>query len=244
MNKLLVCYACATVRGRYHERNGIKNQDNLLFTDVDGCTVMCVADGVGAHKYADEGSLSAVNAAANTVKLYASGGITLEEIPDRIAELYRKGISYSHLPYAATTCIFVGAIWGREVIVGHVGDGLCCLKVNDSFIYKSCKDSEFANIVSPLSADGSCGDWDIKRFALGEEDSVGVFLATDGISSDIIPDREEDCAQYFLDEICGACRDEADERLEKILIGWGDDGSDDDKTVIVYSRQVKTDDSR
>ena len=62
-------------------------------------------------------------------------------------------------------------------------------------------------------------------------------MATDGMAGDVIPGRERRCAAYFLQKTDGKNREEADTVLQDMLIRWGQDGSADDKTVIVYKER-------
>lgn len=231
-------HACATVRGKFHEMKGIANQDDLFYAERGNHTVMCVADGVGSHEFAEEGSRSVVRAVADTVAAYVLGELPPDAVTNEIARRYTEGVPAGHRSAAGTTCIFVCVIGDEELIVGQIGDGMCYVSIDGEQMYVSRKDDDFSNIVDALSADGKDTEWAMCRFSLKQSTEVKVFMATDGISSDVIPDREEACAGYFIELVERCPHEAADDELESVLKKWGEDGSDDDKTVIVYERRV------
>ena len=231
-------HACATVRGKFHEKKGIVNQDDLFYAERGDHTVMCVADGVGSHEFAAEGSHSVVRAVADAAAAYVRGELSHGAVADDITRRYADGVPEEHRSAAGTTCIFACVIGDAELMIGQIGDGMCYAAIDGEPVYVSRKDDDFSNIVDALSAEGNSASWTVRRFPLRQGAGIRVFMATDGISSDVIPGREAACAGYFAELLRRCPGDTADGELESILKMWGEDGSDDDKTAIVYERRV------
>ena len=229
-------FAGATVCGEYHKLHGAENQDAIGFAVNDSGMVMCIADGVGSHKYSAEGSKSAVAAVMQVFAQLAQGELDQTAITEEICALYMEGIQAEHLGKAATTCIYI-AIVEQRIYVGLIGDGLCCLRKNGEMLFVGRKDEDFSNIVYPLSVDSTLSAWDIYCFDITEYDTIEALIATDGISVDIIPGREGACIDYFIDKISEVSGGNRNAILSDILTAWGKDGSNDDKSVIVYKRQ-------
>lgn len=235
-------YACATVQGEHHKAQGIENQDNFIFQSKPEYAIMSVADGVGSQVYASEGSRSAVMAAAHALEAYAEGSIACEEIVGTLRSFYRNTIERGHEAHAGTTCIFAAVLRDKELVVGKIGDGMCVVLVNDKAEYLSHEENDFANVVDALSYETPIDAWDIRRIPLHYGDKAEVFMATDGIAGDVVLGKERECAAYFIKKVGDKKGEEANETLRDILIRWGEDGSADDKTAIVYKEQVKEND--
>lgn len=228
--------AGATVRGEYHKLRGSENQDAIGFAVNDSGMVMCLADGVGSHKYSGEGSKSAVAAVMKVFAQLAQEKPGQADITEEICALYMEGVPAEHLWQAATTCIYI-AITGSRIYVGLIGDGLCCLRKNGEMLFLGRKGDDFSNIVCPLSVASSPSSWELHLFDITEYDTIEALIATDGISVDIIPGREEECLDYFISKISEVSGENRNTILSDILTEWGKDGSGDDKSVIVFKRQ-------
>ena len=230
-------YACASIQGDFHKSHGIENQDSFIFLRKPKYTIMSIADGVGSHTFAAEGSRAAVSSAAYAMTAYADGKISYKKIVETICSQYRSTIKKGHESLVGTTCIFVAVIYNKEILIGKIGDGMCVVKVNGEDVYISNTENDFANVVNALSFESVPAEWDTCHIALQYGEKVEVFMATDGIVGDVIPGMESRCAAYFLQKTDGKNREEANTVLQDMLIRWGQDGSADDKTVIVYKER-------
>lgn len=230
--------AYATVCGAHHRKKRERNQDALIVREGKFLTVLCVADGVGSQRYSRKGSRAVTRAVAGAFADFVKGKVERKKITASIFERYKNAIGRKYKSQASTTCMFVAITKEHGVFVGQIGDGLCAVRINGKAVYISRKDDEFANIVTALSPQSESPRWTTRHFNVENGDGIEAFLSTDGVSGDIIDGHEEECLEYFIKAIDGKTVRSANGALKKILVRWGESGSNDDKTVIVYRKRV------
>lgn len=196
-------------------------------------SIFCVADGVGSHKYSRKGSRAVTRAVDDVFADFVEGKIERKKLTSTIYERFRCRIHEKYRSQASTTCLFIAITEAHGIFLGQVGDGLVVLKINGEAKYISVKDDDFSNIVQPLSPANGSSRWTTRHFDFNQNDEIEIFISTDGISGDVIPGHEEECLDYFLKKISVA-KKKRNKELKKILLNWNNNGSNDDKTVIVY----------
>lgn len=232
-NKNTMRLAYATMCGAHHKKKHELNQDAYFVRLAHAFSIFCVADGVGSHKYSRKGSRAVVRAVGDVFADFVAGKLERKKLTATIYERFRSKIHQKYHTQASTTCLFIAITEAHGIFLGQVGDGLAVLKINGEAKYISAKDDEFSNVVQPLSpANGNCR-WTTHHFDINQDDEIEIFLSTDGISGDVIPGHEEECLDYFLKKI-SAVKKHRSRELKKILLNWSKNGSNDDKTVIVY----------
>ncbi len=225
----------SSVKGGMYSRQGIENQDAVLVVKSRFGIVLVVADGVGSHKYSALGSKAAVKAVRRAFDSFEKGSIANTEITKTIFKLYVEMIDVDKRAEASTTCIFAYISNISGLYLGQIGDGMCCATINDHFLNLKKKDDDFSNLVTPLNATKESAKWYTRHFNIGEKDKLKIMLATDGISTDIIPGKENDGLEYFANKM-GRIVTINNYKLRRVLKGWDPKGAGDDKTVIIYSR--------
>jgi len=224
--------AYATMRGAHHRKKHEPNQDAFCMRLAHAYSVFCVADGVGSHKYSRKGSRAVSRAVAAVFADFVAGNVERKKLTATIYERFRNSIKEKYRSQASTTCLFIVVTDEFGVFVGQVGDGLAVLRINGELKYTSVKDDDFSNVVMPLSPAKENCRWTTRHFDADKEDKIEIFLSTDGISGDVIPGHEEECMDYFIQKI--SAKKNGNSELRKILLSWSKNGSNDDKTVIVY----------
>ena len=230
------CYGYASVRGQSHYASRTPNQDAVRVYRSEYGTTLVVADGLGSHRYSQIGSSAIVKSVTDAFFLFESGKIPVNEITATAFSLFRKRVPESKNTQASTTCIFAHISNTNGLFVGQVGDGACYIRINDSFTTLKGKECEFANLVVPLNASQETAKWHTRHFKTNVDTRISIMLATDGVSNDIIPEKEESCLEYYCSKLMNMTRIKRNMYVRKVLKQWDVPGSVDDKTMIVYSR--------
>lgn len=232
--------AYSTVCGEYHKKERERNQDAVAAVKKARYTAVCAADGVGSQRYSRFGSRAVVKAVVMAFDDFTLGRIGKKEITATILKRYKKLLRQKYRAAASTTCIFVVITAEYGMFVGQAGDGLCFVQINGKTVFGSRKDDEFLNDVQAISASRENAIWKTKHFNLADGDVVEIMLATDGVSEDIVSNKERECLDYFLRNMGGSVGCKVNKNLKKCLMHWGDTGSNDDKTVVVYKGEIKS----
>ena len=226
----------ATLRGDSHKKTHMPNQDAVIGrTDKFG-TVMAVADGVGSHKYSQYGSRAAVRAVREAFSNFEMGKIPNSEITKTIFEIFKRNIPQKYLSQSSTTCLFAYLSRQTGLYVGQVGDGLCYIRINGQFTQLKDKEDDFANLVKPLNATKETAKWKTRHFNVNSQDKIELMLATDGISGDIVPGKEEQCLDYYVSKMKTTRSVWRNVVIKQQLRKWNVPGYSDDKTMIVFSK--------
>ena len=232
-------YAGSSVKGQNHKKLNLPNQDSYLIYRNKKIVVLAIADGLGSHKYSKVGSKAVVKAVKSTFIDFENGGVPFKQITSTIYNRFVNSIPKKYVNEAATTCAFVVISEKNGVFAGQVGDGLCYLKINDSSYILKPKTDEFSNIVTPLNPIKENVLWKTKHFNIESNDEVDIMLATDGISEDIIPGKEDGCLEYCISKTKKKIHFLSNMALKKIILNWNVPGSLDDKSIVIYSRRTQ-----
>ena len=236
LNSKSVGYGYSCVRGEHHIALNHPNQDAVLAEHNQYGFIFAVADGVGSQPHSQIGSHSAVTAVRDTFVGFERGIIPVSNITKTIFEKYKEGVPEELRNQASTTCVFAYLSNSSGLYLGQIGDGVCYFKLNGSFSKLTEKNDDFANLVRPLNASATEAKWKTRHFNVGKEDSVRLFLATDGVSADIVPGREENCLDYYCHMLARWPKLLRNIRIRRCLKCWNVPGSNDDKTMIVFWR--------
>lgn len=230
----ICCGAC--VRGEKHIKLRKPNQDAMLIKYTRYGTIITVADGVGSLKKSHYASKVIVKATAKAFVLFEKGKIARKEITKTINEIFRQKIRRKYHSSAATTCIFVVLSNLHGLFAGQVGDGMCYVSLNDEKVILKKKVDEFLNTADAISPLDNKIHWTTKHFDISNDDRIKVMMATDGVSETIIPGMENECLEYYLEEVKDVSKYKRDSVIKNHLINWNVKASTDDKTMIIFSR--------
>ena len=229
-------YGYASVRGQSHIATKTPNQDAVKIRKTQYGITLVVADGVGSHKYSQIGSRTIVKSVTDAFYMFESGQIPVTDITATAYKLFKKRVPKSKNTQSSTTCIFAHISEKHGLFVGQVGDGACYIELNDTFTTLKGKESEFANLVVPLNPSLESAEWHTRHFKADKEAKLRILLATDGVSNDIIPEKENQCLGHYCNEVKNIDAFGRNRFIRKTLKHWDVPGSSDDKTMIVYSR--------
>jgi serine/threonine protein phosphatase PrpC len=223
----------ATCRGLAHKKIGKPNQDHLLIKAGKKLKIICVADGVGSHKYSHKGSKHICRSVYKALVALRKGSILEEQLPEHINKLFSKKLLGKYKNKTATTCIFA-AILGNKLYVAQAGDGVCGVIFDGKFKTLGYRKSEFVNEVSPIKADSdNVGKWNFRIVELKKYCDLDIFLGTDGVSDDIIPEKLGDFIRYVFANVEGLKPRRRKACIKKMLKEWSVPYSNDDKTVAI-----------
>lgn len=224
----------ASVTGAAHILERLPDQDSFKYRRYGYGAVMAVADGVGSDRYSHFGSKAAVQAVHEAFCAYACGDIGRAQITKTIYRQYVSLLKTQYRSAASTTCLFAAHLFDQGLYLGLVGDGIICGSINGQPLLMKKGSGSFTNIVEPLSPKRAAPAWTTKFIPAARLDSIRLMLATDGVSEDILPNKEADFACYLLERVDARRAEERRRRLLELLKDWQTPRSLDDKTVVLY----------
>lgn len=226
----------ATLRGEKHVIQNKPNQDAVLIKYTKYGVILAVADGVGSLEKSQYASKAIVKATAKAFCLFEKEKINRRDITKTITKLYGKAVRKKYRLSAATTCIFAVISNSHGMFLGQVGDGSCYVNLNDNRFILKKKTDEFLNTADAISPLDNNVRWTTKHFKISGNDSIKIMLATDGISETVIPGMENDCLEYYLNDVATKVKYDRNKTIKGHLKNWNVKASTDDKTMIIFSR--------
>lgn len=144
-----------TVRGPYHRKNDLPNQDAVAWTDRGDFIVAAVADGAGSLKHSGRGALAAVDSAVSAV-LEASTDVDFEDLPElavAAAQIAQKSFE-GYKEYGSTITVVVMTSDGYWAS-GAVGDsfGVVHSEEGEHRLITGTPIGDYANITELLTSD-------------------------------------------------------------------------------------------
>lgn len=224
----------ASLIGPAHIRQHLPNQDAFKYRSYGYGCIMAVADGVGSDRYSHFGSKAVVQAVHESFCAYVRGDISRTQIINSIYGQYVSGLKKIYHSAASTTCIFTAHIFNQGLYLGLVGDGIICGRINNQPFVMKKESNSFANIVKPLSPLRPAPTWTTKFIPEDRLNSIRLMLATDGVSGDILPNKETEFASYLIDCVNARKPEKRQEYLIHLLENWETPRSLDDKTIVLY----------
>lgn len=224
--------------GPGHERAKLPNQDSFLVKNFGCYSLLVISDGMGSKKHADVGSKAACLAVYKALVQYV---YTERKHHKRnrniflmIKEKWLKLISPYNPKDCSATCLFVLRS-KKRCIAAMLGDGLVYLKgkkEDDSKLLIDEKNDDFSNSTVSMSDSNYLNEW---RFvSVSTKKIAGVFMSSDGISSDLIQGNEKEFADEFLMDL-NKEKTLVDKRgyIQKTIDNWPVPKHSDDKTIVV-----------
>lgn len=131
----------------------------------------------------------------------------------------------------STTCLFVYIDKDTQTaLIGQLGDGMILFKSNKGK-YVTPKSMDF-NYTNALGSSKNMKDWKVETMNV-EFKNMKLFLATDGISDDIIENKEEEFLDYLIASMEDINNNKRSFLLRKTLKNWPTKFHNDDKTICV-----------
>ncbi|GAE27523.1 hypothetical protein JCM9140_3675 [Halalkalibacter wakoensis JCM 9140] len=238
--KVTIDYAGASIIGQSHLEAALKNQDAYTILESSFGTVMVVADGVGSKPHSDVGSKAICQSVVQAVKIWHSKeNAPIQLLIRLIHTLWELNISPLEKKDCSTTCLFAVYLKTGKLYLGQLGDGIIGFIHEDNFSVLKIKEEEFGNLTQSVDSVTSLTDWTIKEIDLTTS-NFSLLLATDGISEDLIEDKRKEFVEYLVQLIKEKpALKLKNRRIKKLIKGWITNYSLDDKTMIIFNREVE-----
>lgn len=220
----------ATVTG--FEKN--INQDSHEIYESSKYLISIVTDGVGSSKYSDIGSFQATKAVRKAITQWRSLSENNSSVLLQLIHFYwNLFINDLNLEKkdCSTTCLFVYIDKENSTgLIAQLGDGMIYFKSND-YTYLTPASEDF-NYTKSLGSSKSVKDWTVNSVNLAKDD-LFFFIATDGISDDIIKNKEKEFITYLIDSMKKLEKNNCNSYLRKTLQDWPTKFHTDDKTICI-----------
>ena len=222
----------ASVIGPSHLKASVPNQDAWMARRFDWGNVVVVSDGLGSKAHSDIGSKAVCLAVIEAAKFYEnSPAANYVDILRHIQDSWLVKIAPFAAKECATTCLFAIQIRGI-ITVGRLGDGMiaaCGDREENCFILSDNKQDSFSNFTNSLQQEFKPSQWEI--VTVKSSDCNAVVLSTDGISDDILPEKQMTFAQEIYSTYSDWEPNEIKQDLELWLNDWPVPKHSDDKTI-------------
>ena len=187
-----------------------------------------VADGVGSALRGSLGSRTAVALVLGEVRDAAHAGVSPGALGELLTRRYRE-VTHADR-HVATTCLFALAT-DDVVYVGQAGEGLAGDLLEEGGLALASHRGEWANQTDALPrASVQCRAWT-------RGDVRAVFLATDGVSDDLVPGCEAELVRALV-TIARDGQAALHARLHAWLSAWPTRGSVDDRSVALLIPRI------
>jgi len=222
----------ASVIGPLHVKAGIPNQDSWMARRYKWGNVVVVSDGLGSKAHSDHGSKAVCLAVFEAAKSY-------QNTPDAnivdILRLIHANWLVKIAPYSSTdcsaTCLLAIQIEGM-ITLGRLGDGMiAALGETDEhhLVLSDNKQDSFSNYTNSLQQEFKPDQWEVATIESAACNAI--VLCTDGISDDLLPEKQMDFMKEFVGEYAGIPYRKVVPAIKKILNEWPVPGHSDDKTI-------------
>ncbi|MDD7984710.1 PP2C family serine/threonine-protein phosphatase [Lentisphaera marina] len=222
----------ASVIGPLHVKSGVANQDSWMARRYKWGNVVVVSDGLGSKKHSDHGSKAACLAVFEAAKSY-------QNTPDAnitdILRMIHANWLVKIAPYSSSdcsaTCLFCIQI-ENMITLGRLGDGMIAAlgETDGSYLILSDnKQDSFSNFTNSLQQEFKPEQWEIETIESAACNAV--VLCTDGISDDLLPEKQMSFAQELYSSYADLKSAERMKDLKRWLKAWPVPGHSDDKTI-------------
>lgn len=224
----------ASVRGPFHTRMGLPNEDAWLRASGSFGDLIVVCDGMGSRPNARLGARAACLAVKEAVSRWARvENAPLNFLTHLIEVSWRLRVFPTDPTTAATTCLFAVATTSQRWVLGGLGDGMVLVRTGNEV--RSVLDLEtraFSNETTGLGLSSGVRDWTTLELPGTSKERV-VVLATDGISDDLAADRYGALSDWLAGTFLFLSAAERSRQLAAELRNWPTPGHMDDKTIAV-----------
>lgn len=183
---------------------------------------VAVADGVGSAAMGSLGSHTAIAVVLGDLRTAVRQGASPTEVGKLLVSRYASLTESDRR--VASTCLFA-IDSGDRVVVGQAGDGLAGVLLSDGWVSLRSARGEWSNQTEALPrATVDCQEWQ-------RGEVRAVFLATDGVSDDLVPGREADLVASLVELAAREGTAVLERRVEDWLVSWPTPRSNDDRSV-------------
>lgn len=221
-----------SVIGPQHLKLRTPNQDSWMARKFKWGNVVVVSDGLGSKKHSDHGSKVACRAVIESAKVYQKNSDAKFSDILRLIHAYWLVNTAPFSPSdCCATCLFVIQI-NDTITLGRLGDGMITALMQNSknhiVLYDNKQDS-FSNYTNCLQQEFRVDQWEIKT--IESKVCQGVVLCTDGISDDLLPEKQMDFCQTLYSTYSNMPTEKRNIDLRRWLTNWPVPHHSDDKTI-------------
>ena len=227
-----------SVIGSAHRKNNIPNQDAWIGCHFDWGDVVAVSDGLGSRPKSDLGAKAACESVVEAAKAYHNcPDAKIENILRLVHSHWLVKIAPFDPNECLATCLFVIRLNGKYLLA-QLGDGLiavCGKKGDDSILLNDSKQGSFSNLTYSLGQEFRLDQWQTRTVRTWQRNAV--VLCTDGISDDLLPEKQSDFAQELYLSYRDCSSHKRTNEIYRWLMDWPVPGHSDDKTVACLFRK-------
>lgn len=210
------------------------NQDSHEIYESPKYLISIVADGLGSSKHSDIGSFQATKAVKKAITQWRSlkenNSSVLLQLIHFYWNLFINDLNLEKKD-CSTTCLFIYVDKeNNKGIIAQLGDGMIYFKSND-YTYLTLASDDF-NYTKSLGSSKSVKDWIINTIKL-DKDNLRFFIATDGISDDIVENKEKEFIDYLIISMNKLEKNNCNNYLRQTLKDWPTKFHTDDKTICI-----------
>lgn len=221
-----------SVIGPLHVKAGIPNQDSWLACRYKWGNVVVVSDGLGSKAHSDHGSKAACFAVFEAAKIFQKNpNANIVDILRLIHANWLVKISPYSSSDCSATCLFAIQIEGT-ITLGRLGDGMIVAlgKTEEKhFILSDNKQDSFSNYTNSLQQEFKPDQWETTTIQSAACNAV--VLCTDGISDDLLPEKQISFAEEIYFTYTKMEQKEIKTDIKQWLNKWPVPGHSDDKTI-------------
>lgn len=218
--------------GPLHTKVGIPNQDSWLVHSYSWGNVVVVSDGLGSKAHSDHGSKAACLAVVEAANSYERNiDANIVDILHLIHANWLVKIAPFTPSDCSSTCLFVVQT-KEQILLGRLGDGIIVAlgETEEShYLLSDNKQDSFSNYTNCLQHEFMPDLWETATIESTECNAV--VLCTDGISDDLLPEKQIAFAQQLYSAYVDLETKERQEDLNRWLNEWPVPGHSDDKTI-------------
>ena len=222
----------ASVIGPLHVKVGIPNQDSWMARRYKWGNVVVVSDGLGSKPHSEHGSKAACLAVFEAAKSFRNNpDANIVDIMRLIHANWLVKIAPFSPSDCLATCLFAIQIEGI-ISLGRLGDGMIAAlgeTEENHLILSDNKQDSFSNYTNSLHREFKPDQWETATIESAACNAV--VLCTDGISDDILPQKEHEFTEEFVREYSNMTPHKRVLKIKKMLKEWPVPGHSDDKTI-------------
>jgi hypothetical protein len=224
----------ATVRGKFHAREMLPNQDAWSHHHWALGSCVVISDGLGSRREASTGARCACDAVIQVLKqISCEERYPIESIATRIETTWAEALPPIRVDDALATCAFAMVSHEGRCLLGSIGDSLVTAQLGDEFkVLEREIEPPFGNITECLGMPRSSEYWILEEFHCRDQD-LTVVLATDGIAGDLQQEKLPLWSRWIFDEFKDIEPAIRWRKMARELRDWPVPGSHDDKTLAV-----------
>jgi len=222
--------------GPLHIKLKINNQDAWRAEHFLWGDIIALSDGLGSKDLSEFGSQAACDAVIDIAKIWQlTPEIPIENLLKQHHDIWLKLLVGKDISQCACTCLFAIRTQG-QVLLAQLGDGIAAgyNKNSTSLFQFDTNEDLFSNQTEALGKFFHLEDWQYKVLSVDDYDAF--YLASDGISDDIVLEYQFDFFNQLYKQYQGLSEKEIKNDVHKWISQWPVPAHTDDKTLVCLYR--------